>query len=65
MRDIRILSVVDNQPDVDLLKDHPALVTEANYTITHVDFTQFFDVVKSIESFWLTVVKLHAASCIS
>jgi len=37
MRDIRILLVEDNQPDVGLLEEYLSLATEASYPLTHVD----------------------------
>jgi len=56
-----VLTTSDDEKDI-----ANSYANNANCYITKpVDFTQFFDVVKSIESFWLTVVKLPATNTIN
>lgn len=53
-----VLTTSDDEKDI-----ASSYANSANCYITKpVDFTQFFEVVKSIESFWLTVVKLPASA---
>ena len=56
LRQIPVVVLTTSQAEVDILS---AYDLHANCYITKpVDFKQFMSVVKSIESFWLTVVKL-------
>jgi CheY-like chemotaxis protein len=56
LKDIPVVILTTSQADEDILRSYQL---HANCYITKpVDFKQFLKVVKSIEEFWLTVVKL-------
>lgn len=56
-----VLTTSDDEKDI-----AASYANSANCYITKpVDFSQFFEVIKSIEDFWLTVVKLPTANSIS
>lgn len=60
LRRVPIVILTSSQAEQDVLRSYDL---HANaYVVKPVDLTQFIDVVRSIEEFWLAVVKLPALS---